>query len=52
MRVDIIEVYKIMHGVGKMDKEKLFSSQNTKAKCYPMAMNPERSGTEKRFLYI
>lgn len=46
MRWDIIKVYKNMHSVDKMEKEKLFSpSQSTRTKR--MKLNPGRIETDK-----
>ena len=48
-RGDMIEVYKMMHGVGNVERETFFSlSQNTRTRGHPMKLIGGRSRTNKR----
>ena len=45
----MIEVYKMMHGVGNVERETFFSlSQNTRTQGHPMKLIGGRSRTNKR----
>ena len=49
LRGDVVEVYKIMHGVEKVDRETFFSlTQNSRTRGHPMKLTGGRSRTNKR----
>ena len=52
MRGDMTVTYKMMQGVDKVNREKLFSlSRNTRARGHPLKLSVGKVRTDKIFLY-
>ena len=53
LRGDMIEMYKIMQGMDKVDRGKLFSlSCNTKARGHPLKLSVGRVRTDQRKYFL